>query len=237
MALILGLLFLDDQNPRRIIYPVLIGLASIFTFIGGGIGSSGISHIVLGATSLLAVYLFGKDRGFKNIGSGLILPLAIIEVSSLLSVSSFWVIGGWNSFFKNMVLKERLIWAPVEWVSIPILILAAWNQFSGLVLERRLGPQTFLQSMRARAHSIHEEEKSWGLDWLRFIAPVVVVILVILPHLSTVNPGLEPVSVDTYYYQSFFRRIDQVGEVEALKEALEWAGDVPSRALFFFGKP
>lgn len=80
-------------------------------------------YMTIGSASLLFAFIHARRRGASTLIPGLLLSTAILEVSSLLALSTYFASGGWSPISLHLVLRERLLWAPIEWASVPIFTL------------------------------------------------------------------------------------------------------------------
>jgi len=128
--------------------------------------------------------------------AGLIASIPLSAIS--LAASIYYFAGGRDLYvLRGLIIPERIFWSFVGASS----IIAIY--FSGFI---------------APLKKVGAYEGSDGCCSKLLLTPLSIPPAVIaLAHLPTVNPGLYPVSVDTYYYALFLQRADSLGLWEALR--------------------
>ncbi|MBD3204873.1 hypothetical protein GF319_00845 [Candidatus Bathyarchaeota archaeon] len=164
------------------------------------------SYITLSTSGLASIYIFNKEHGVKKLLPGVIITLATLEMASLFSIIHYFLTGSWHPFFKHIVLKERLFWAPLEWISVLALVLSFFMGFSRTVFGRGV---FFLPNLDGKGKTIDDRI-------LLSISILLILVLLSLPHLPSVNPDSRPISVDTRYYMEFLTNAEGKGVVNAL---------------------
>ena len=203
-----SLAYVEDRPRVRVVYlSLLIASASTLT-LSLLIGLASPAYLGLGLASVSSALVYARGKGFDVLLPGVLFSLASMEVVGLTAVSTYYIIGRWVPFLLHIVFRERLIWSPLEWMAVPMLILAIWNSLS-----RTLLGKPFIRVPKLRR--IEARTRSSGLKAQVFLALVLTVLLVSLPHLPPVNPDFKPVSVDTLKYGSFFQKFDTLGMAEA----------------------
>jgi hypothetical protein len=115
LVLLLMLIFPE----QRVIFYIL------FTGVGSAIvlrvmNLKDITLLLIGVLSLWTG-LWGMERGDRdNTVYGFIGSVLLIELLSLFSLTSYYIFGEWYDLSFNIILKERLIFAPIELVAVPV---------------------------------------------------------------------------------------------------------------------
>ena len=192
---------------KRVIPLIFLNLMMALGFM---LGLTWLIHIMLGLACLFTVISqinIGKDA--KRLLSGFSFSLLLLETVSLISLASYYALGEWNKMFFRIILRERLFWSPLEWVSVLALIISMWNALAYIITGRWIAkiPNPLPQEREGR------DDKGIGM---LILALLLIVLLVLLPHLPTVNPCFKPVSVDVTYYSSFLEEAENAGLTRAL---------------------
>jgi hypothetical protein len=188
----------------------------LFTGVGGAIvlrvlNLRDITLLLIGVLSLWSG-LWGMERGnMNNTVYGFIGSVLLIELLSLFSLTSYYIFGEWYVLPFNIVLKERLICAPIEVVAVPAFFIASLISWYPVLLKKKV---------------IFKERDNRRDIRILGASLILILIFVSLPHLPSVNPGFQPVSVDTMAYGEVFTRIDSNGLRNIISER-------PERPLYF----
>jgi hypothetical protein len=175
-------------------------------------------YLALGAAALFSAAIPTLKWGPSTLLPGLLLSTILLEASALLALSTYYAFGGWGSIPFQLILRERLIWAPLEWFLVPIFIAGMWMVLIFKILNRPIP-----RLLETQTHAPRDEGNP---KWLLTMALILTYIFIVLPHLPTVNPELKAVSVDTVFYKvSLFDRVGEGGVWEALRK-------VPERPVF-----
>jgi hypothetical protein len=177
-------------------------------------------YLALGASALFSAAIPTLKRGPSTLLPGILLSTTLLEASTLLALSTYYIFGGWRLIPFQVVLRERVVWSPLEWASPVLLIAGMWIALIGGFLRRPI-PQFFKSPSR-----VAREDES-GSIWLLALALIFTTLMVVLPHLPTVNMEFKPVSVDTALYKILFARAGDGGFMAML-------GISPERPVFIF---
>jgi hypothetical protein len=208
--LVLGLLLLSLFPKERLLL-LLIGAGGAGVVILRFLNFEQFSFLLLGIISSVTGFWCIYKEGQWDILRGFVLPLLILESAFLLSSLSFYLYGEWFPFFFNIVLKERLIWSLLEWVVVPLFFLGS------------LGSWYYKFFRGGSSRDIN------GVDFdgkVLLYSIFLIVVLVVLPHLSSVNPGFKAISVDTEAYGEVFMEAHRNGLVEVI-------GGQPGKPVYF----
>jgi len=208
--LVLGLLLLSMLPEERLLL-LLIGAGGSGVVLLRFLNFEQFSFLILGVVSTVTGAICLRGGGRRGGFWGFVYPLLIVEGASLLSSLSFYLFGDWVPFFFNVVLKERLIWSPLEWLVVPLFFLASLSSW-------------YFKFFRRRPSSDNE---GVGFDGKVLLYSVLLIaVLVVLPHLPSVNPGFKAVSVDTEAYGEVFEEAYSEGLVEVV-------GGQPGKPVYF----
>jgi len=196
-------------KPRWTIALIISNLLMALGFI---LNALWLSHLSIGSACLTSALSQTAGRGAKLL-PGILLSLILLETLSLFSLILYYALGEWNQTFFHIVLRERLVWSPMEWISIIILMTASWIALTHILLGKP--PIEFPKFKSPK----RKEGKRRKPETLLILALMLTAAIVILPHLPTVNPQFKPISVDTSYYTSFLREAENIGLTEALAKA------------------
>lgn len=190
-------------------WALLTIISNLMMAIGFILNAAWLSHLSLGSACLAsALTWIPPERRKLALLPGILLSLLILEALSLLSLISYYALGRWNPTFFHIILRERLVWSPMEWASIIIFVVASWIALPRILLGKPL----------INFPKIEFAQKVDGKPKLMLIlALLLTATIVILPHISTVNPQLKPVSVDTPSYVLFLKEAKNRGLAQALR--------------------
>lgn len=202
-----------EDKPRYRLLHIILAFASISSLLLSQVlGLTSIAYIALGSASLSSALLYvHRRRSFARLLPGLLVSMIFIEVAALVAMSTYYIFGGWIPQLFHMALQERLIWAPLEWLSIPLFIAVMWSSFAKIILGRPL-----LKPLKIGITEASRERK--GSKLLLILALSLTVILIGLPHLPAVNPEFKPVSVDTLPHEAFFEEAESQGLAKAMSK-------------------
>ncbi len=175
-----------------------------------------LSHLSLGSACLItALSQTSPTKRIAKLLPGILISLFTLETLSLISLISYYMLGGWNQTLLRIILTERLLWSPIEWTSIIILITASW-----IALTRILIGKPLIKFPKIKFNQKEEEKRGRKQKNILMLASALLLTatIVILPHLPTVNPQLKPISVDTFSYVSFLNEAKDKGLANALTE-------------------
>ncbi|MEM3592239.1 MAG: hypothetical protein QW702_09125 [Candidatus Bathyarchaeia archaeon] len=192
---------------KRVILLIFLNLMMALGFM---LGLTWLIHITLGLACLFTVISqINIRKDAKRLLSGFLFSLLLLETVSLISLASYYALGEWNKMFFRIILRERLFWSPLEWVSVLALIISMWNALAYIITGRWIAkiPNPLPQEREGR------DDKGIGM---LILALLLIVLLVLLPHLPTVNPCFKPVSVDVIVYGSFLEETENAGLTRAL---------------------
>lgn len=203
LFLILLLLFVLgylDSRSNRIVYLVtassllfILALASIFRW-------AIVGYLALALGSLFAIGFYCWNNNWIKLPPGLILMTSCTTLLSLVSTTSYYLLGEWNNAMLSIVFRERLIWAPVEWLGAPLLIIFMIGCLIYHLIDRGF----------TRYPTSNIDSKQGDVKYV-ILALGVIVLFAVLPHLPTVNPEFDPVGVDAKAYIDYLRKIEDEG--------------------------
>ncbi len=208
---------IEREKRYRLVHLAIIASTATILLVCRNLEVTYPVYMAIGSASLLSALIHARLRGASTLIPGLLLSTAILEVSSLFALLTYFASGGWSPISLQLVLRERLLWAPIEWASVPIFIVGMWIALVSKTLNR---PSRWLLNP-PRSDPVDDRD-SGGL---LILAGVLIALMLILVHLPTVNPEFKPVSVDTANYKILFERIGGCGIMEALRRS-------PERPLF-----
>jgi hypothetical protein len=208
--LILGLLLLS-LFPKQKALLLLIGAGGAGVVILRFLNFKRFSFLLLGTVSAFMGFWCLEREGKWSVLRGFVSPLLILEGASLLSSVSFYLSGEWFPFFFNIVLKERLVWSPLELFVVPLFFLG--SLFSWYY--------KFFRGGSSRDKEVVDVDGR-----VLLYSVFLVLVLVVLPHLPSVNPGFKAVSVDTEAYGDVFEEVHSEGLVEVI-------GGQPGKPVYF----
>lgn len=208
---------IEKEKKVRLIHLVIIASTASALLLCRNTDLTFPVYIVIGSASLLSALNHVQRKGVSILIPGLLISISILEASSLLALSTYFASGGWSPIFLQLVLRERLIWAPLEWASVPLFMAWMWIALGSKILNRQLN--------RLPNPSKSEIPGEGGFKSLLALALLLTTLMIILVHLPTVNPEFKPVSVDTLNYKAIFDRIGNGSISDAL-------GRSPERPLF-----
>ncbi|MET1102375.1 MAG: hypothetical protein ABWW69_07885 [Pyrodictiaceae archaeon] len=165
------------------------------------------------AAALLALYPAYKSRGLLGLVRQAVPFLVLTEATAIAAACSYFATGSWSEASWAIIARERMLWAPLEWASIPLLASM------GLLWLARLLRGSRQSSRRGGSRGCRG-------SYCLALAMTLSAMVVVVPHLPTVDPGLQPISVDTYYYLRFIRDAEEHGLTWALKAARGFARPV-----------
>ncbi|MCD6340691.1 MAG: hypothetical protein J7L51_01925, partial [Desulfurococcales archaeon] len=169
---------------------------------------------LLSASAAAALYVRYKHLGLREVILSAIHLIVAFEAITTTSTLTYFATGSWLPIPKAIVLRERFMWGILEWASIPLLTASALLWTYSYV--RRTD-----YPLKDVAIKIEKALAGEGIKYPAGHKPLIIAIAiallaVTLPHLPTVNPGLNPVCVDTYYYMKFISYAESHGLPQAL---------------------
>jgi hypothetical protein len=176
-------------------------------------------HLGIGLAALLSAWMYARRRGASSLLPGVLVSTAAVESSALLALSAYYAAGSWAPIPFQLLLRERLIWAPLEWGLAPLFIAGMWIALAAKAVNR--GLTRFLEAQP------HTSKNCGNPRRILMLAVIITCMLIVLPHLPTVNPGFRAVSVDTVSYKVFFDEVGESDVWEALRKS-------PERPMFIF---
>lgn len=198
---------LEDRRRFRLLQlAAVVSSMSVLVF-GCILGLTSLIHVALGVAGVLSSTIYAWGRGLKVLLPGVVFSVVLLEASALAAYISYYVNGGWDPVWFQLAIRERLVWSSLEWIAVPLLILAVWRCFCSVVT--------------GRVKSGRKTEGGSGSWLLLPVAVLLTVLLVLLPHLPSVNPALKPVSVDTVRYGKVLEGWSGLGVWEAMRSRAE----------------
>ncbi len=204
---------MEDERRLRMMRLVIIASAASLLLICRILDLTDPAYMVLGSASLLSALIHIPRRGLSILIPGALLSAAALEASSLASLATYFALGGWEPIPFQVILRERLVWAPLEWACVPIFIAWMWVTLGKMAMK---GP-----SRRLLKPSEIKAVDEGGSRRLLAISTILTTLFLVLVHLPSVNPEFKPVSVDTANYKSLFDRVGGEGLREVLKKSSE----------------
>lgn len=171
----------------------------------GPVGDVVVAALAVGALAAAARVepLLWRRRGFAV---GAAVAVAVVEALLVAAVAAYFADPRLAWVAQRLVLVERRLWA-LPAVAAPVLA-AVFGAMWLLCLLRRFYPAAPCPLGLAAGRGCG----GGGLGGLGLVAAwLLVAAAVALPHLPTVNPRGEPVSVDTFYYSRFLEAADVHG--------------------------
>jgi len=170
--------------------------------------------VLLSASAITTLYVLYKNLGLREVIMSAVHATIILEVAAITSTLTYFTAGSWSPLTKAIVLRERFTWGFLEWASIPLLATSALLWTYSYIRKTEY-------PLKDIAVKLEKELAGEGIKYLvgikaLAVAVALALLAVALPHLPTVNPGLYPVSVDTYYYMKFISYADIHGLSQAL---------------------
>jgi hypothetical protein len=196
---------LNKSNRQKVrVLTILSIISSTFSII---LGYPLVSYLSLYLVGFISLILYIFDNGIHFLFSGIFVSLLTIEVISLFSLFIYFFIGDWNKLILNCVLKERLLFAPLEWISVFIIILLTINGFIKFFFGKKL-------------ESLPRYSRNYDFiddNFLLLFSVIIICLSIILLHLPSFNPEGLPVSVDTFYYEDFLHNASRRGVYNVLE--------------------
>lgn len=184
-------------------------------------------------STLYLLYEYYRVYGFKKLLVDSSYTIMLLELSALISALSYFTFGSWNPILFSIVLRERFFWGFLEYASIPLLVVSGLLWFYAILKgSNHLFSKFLEEGFKASNQNLKPNSKS-----LLLVIPLFLVLTyTVLPHLPTVNPNFEPVSVDTFYYLRFLNYAEVYGLFEALKVFKGFARPLYLISLYFASK-
>jgi len=211
----IGIALLEEDRLKRF-HMALVFSATLSLLLGRVLNAALIGYFGLGLAAVISAFLHAYKRGVKSLLPGFLLSTVTMETAALVSLASYYVLGEWSTTPLYIVLRERLLWTPLEWISILLLIALMWMALTKTVL----GGKIMLKLDVPPPKNRHEESDRYGFMLIP-LSFLLISLMIFLPHLPTVNPDFKPVSVDTISYIDFFNNVGDEGLLEALRESAE----------------
>jgi hypothetical protein len=170
-------------------------------------GWAGVAVVtLLAAAPLLAAHRGIRPR-FALEAAGL--AIALLEAAAATAVLLYFAEPGYAWLVDAVTLRERRLWSlpAAAW---PLLAPVAGAAWLACIAARLRSPGARCPLDRLQA------PRGRGGRLLLAAGLLLALLLVALPHLPTVNPRLQPVSVDTFYYSRFLEAADRYGLSYAL---------------------
>lgn len=215
--------YMENERKYKILH-LVAAIASISALsLSRQLGVAPLAYIALGLGSFFTMILSVRDRDFGRLLPGVLVSITFMEIAALLAMSTYYMFGEWMPLLFYVVLRERVVWAPLEWGAIPLLMFVVWSGFINIIRGRPL-----LKPFKDRLVKASTE----GIDpqLLVVLALSMIGISIVLTHLPAVNPEFEPVSVDTISYGAFFEEV----EADGLTEAISTKRSRPLYLLFLY---
>ena len=197
------------------IKPIIPPLAMTFTgyLLYAAVGDPRVL-VLSSASAIITLYVLYKNLGLREVIMSAVHAIIILEVAAITSTLTYFAVGSWSLLTKAIVLRERFTWGFLEWASIPLLATSALLWTYSYVRKTEY-------PLKDIAVRLEKELAGVGIKYIvgpkaLAVAVALALLAVALPHLPTVNPGLYPVSVDTYYYMKFISYADIHGLPQAL---------------------
>ncbi len=173
---------------------------------------------LLSIAACLPLYALYRSGALREIVTGAVLIIIVLEVLTVAAASTYFVYGSWSSTAWAIVMRERFFWSIAEWISIPLLILASLLWFYTTLFSNRIAVRVHAELLRfVDTLGLRDGKRVRVRGRIAlFIALVLAWLSVLLPHLPSVNPLMEPVSVDTFYYMKFIKVAETEGVIPAL---------------------
>jgi hypothetical protein len=203
----------EEERKFRLTYLLAITTSAIILLLCRFLELEWPVYLALGIAALLSAAIPTLKRGPSALLPGILLSTALLEASALLSLSTYYISGGWGPVPFQVVLRERLFWAPLEWVLVPLLVAGMWMALALKILGWPLP-----RLLETQPGNPGDGGNPRGL---LILALSLTCMFIVLPHLPTVNPELKAVSVDTVSYRLFFDRVGGGGAWEALRRRPE----------------
>lgn len=214
-AALIGVILVEEGGRPRRLHMVLASLATASILVGRMINTPIVGYLGLGLSALASASIHVYKRGLERLLPGILVSATAMEVLALTSLVSYYVLGEWYPIPFHIVLRERLLWTPLEWVSAPLLVVSMWIALA----EKFLGIGILPELNRFLPGNVGEDSGCGSK--LVFVSILLISIMIVLPHLPTVNPSFKPVSVDTVQYAEFLESVGEKGLLEALKGKAE----------------
>ncbi len=208
----------------RVRLPALLAAAPLLIYLFSEYLGLAFVRSVASIPMLISVLVPGR-RLFRDSVAGFLVVLTMFEAIAIMAALSYFANGDWVYGLDALISRERQLWALPELVAVAGILVASvlW-----LVLKITGRGHPFpSQALESQAFSTPVRGR-----WLLSLALILVWLLILLPHLPTVNPGLRPVSVDTHFYTRFLLYADEHGLVEALKR---YYPDRPLYMILIYG--
>jgi hypothetical protein len=114
-ALAASLMARQEKERRfRLTYLLAITTSAIILLVCRFLELEWPVYLALGAAALLSAAIPTLKRGPSTLLPGILLSTALLEASALLSLSTYYISGGWGPVPFQVVLRERLFWAPIR---------------------------------------------------------------------------------------------------------------------------
>ncbi|NPA04649.1 MAG: hypothetical protein GXO09_00960 [Crenarchaeota archaeon] len=193
-AVILSAGILRDAAPLLLLLEA-VGLAGYYTGAGWLLGVAGLLGLVICTWTL-------RRRGAGWLASTMLRGYLLLTVPAM-TVSLIYILGLAPAWLcRRVILSLHVAWSTAAWASIGLLVAAAGYR-AWLLIRRRAATSGGLEGSPPPSY------------WLP--AGLTGVGLVLLLHNPSFNPGLLPVSVDTFYYARFLETVRVYGFVEAVR--------------------
>ena len=221
MVLTTIIVFILELSPYKLAQLLLLDLLGFYLVsinIPGGL-------LLLLSLFIVLYYYLRKDMGlFRYI---LLYFLSILLVVDILTITSLLLFEARiipkALLFNQVFLKGRTIWTLIEYVSIVLFVIFAWINLL-LYLDKFLGGKFNVYKTLSRYMKQLIKKMKDGVDPINILygfrgvllGILFIVLLILYLHSPLHNPGLDPVSVDTYFYWKFFSLADKYGLRNAL---------------------
>jgi len=198
-----------------------------------------LAYIVLGYVQILSllsistattVYVYVKRLGLKKLLISTSYVVIFLEVLAIFSSLTYFATGSWNPIAKSIVLRERFVWSFLEWFSIATLTASSIMWLYSFLSGRSYPLKLQLNKVLGNSELGFVGVKALSASLLLCL------LVVILPHIPTVNPTLAPVSTDTFLYVEFIREANSNGLLYALAKYRSFARPLYLAVLFTASK-
>lgn len=198
--------------------PAVLASAPVFMYLAAELTGNIALLPLASVPMILSLYPVARRIGVIAILRALAAVILIFEALAVASALTYFATGARSPPIEYIVARERQLWALAEWMGIGLVITASIMWLTLKAIGRSHPLET--ENNNKNSEKITGERTPGILENPRIIIPVsiaLVAILVILPHLPTVNPEGKPVSVDTYFYTGAMLRADKYGLEKGLK--------------------
>ena len=216
--LLASALMIAIAKRHRTPLPAVLASTPVFIYLTAELTDSIALLPLASVPMILSLYPVARRIGAIAILRALAAVILIFEAIAIASALTYFATGARSPPIEYIAARERQLWALAEWMGIGLVIAAS---IMWLILKAigRSHPLETENNNRSNEKIAGERTPSI-LENPKIIIPAsiaLVAILVILPHLPTVNPEGKPVSVDTYFYTGAMLRADKYGLEKALK--------------------